>query len=158
VTGYLARHSVGAVLPALLAILLAAGPGPSGSLSGAAAADVFDPDAPPETKFRLAPHLTFGADIEFTYDYRKNLGLREGTDNDAAVFTPELSLAFSFDPDPRFQAFLNLAISREFVFKVEADGSQPSEDVALAIQEAFVWIRSLPGGFSLSARAPAFRG
>jgi alginate production protein len=62
---------------------------------------------------------------------------------------PELSLAFSFDPDPRFQAFLNLAISREFVFKVEADGSQPSEDVALAIQEAFVWIRSIPGGFSL---------
>jgi len=149
VTGYLARHSVGAGLSALLALLLAAGPGPSGSPSSAAAADIFDPDAPPETKYRLAPFLTFGADIEFTYDYRKNLGLRDGTDNDAAVFMPELSLAFSFDPDPRFQAFLNLAISREFVFKVEADGSQPSEDVALAIQEAFVWIRSIPGGFSL---------
>ena len=123
-TGYLACHRVGAGLPALLALLLAAGPGPSGSPSSAAAADVFDPDEPPETKYRLAPFLTFGADIEFTYDYRKNLGLHGGTDNDAAVLTPELSLAFSFDPDPRFQAFLNLVTSREFVFKAEADRAQ----------------------------------
>jgi alginate production protein len=149
VTDHLARPSVGACLPAFLALLLAAGPGPGGSPSSAAAADVFDPDEPPETKYRLAPFLTFGADIELTYDYRKNLGLRGGTDNDAGVLTPELSLAFSFDPDPRFQAFLNLAISRDFVFKVEANGSQPSEDVALEVKEAFIWLRSLPGGFSL---------
>jgi alginate production protein len=149
VTGQLARHSVGASLPALLALLLAAGPGPGGSLSSAAAADVFDPDEPPETKYRLAPFLTFGAEIELTYDYRKNPGLRGGADNDAAVLTPELSLAFSFDPDPRFQAFLNLAISRDFVFKGGPDGSQPSEEVALEVKEAFIWLRSLPGGFSL---------
>ena len=146
-TGHLIRRSVGARLPALLAVLLAAGPGPSGSPSSAAA-EVFDPDAPPETRYRLAPSLTFGADLEFTYDYRKNLGLDDRPDNDGALFTPELSLAFSFDPDPRFQAFLNLVVSREFVLKTEADQSQPSEDV-LAIQEAFVWIRSIPGGFSL---------
>jgi alginate production protein len=147
-TSSLARRRVGSGLPALLAVLFAA-LGPSSFPSRAAAADVFDPDAPPETKYRLAPFLTFGADLEFTYDYRKNLGLNDGPDNDAALFTPELSLAFSFDPDPRFQAFLNVAVSREFVFKIEADQSQPSEDVALEVKEAYIWLRSLPGGFSL---------
>ena len=156
-TGPPIRRRVDACLGAILALLLAAGPGPSGSLSSAAAADVFDPDAPPETRYRLAPFLTFGADLEFTYDYRRNLGLQDRDDNEGALFTPELSLAFSFDPDPRFQAFLNLAVSREFVLKTETDRSQPSEDVALTIQEAFVWIRS-PGRLLSSARAPALRG
>ena len=65
---------------------------------------------------------------------------------------------FSFDPDPRFQAFLNVAVSREFVWKIEADRSKPSEDVALELKEAFVWLRSLPGGLLPPARAPAVRG
>ena len=117
--------------------------------SAAAPPEIFDPDAPPDTPYRLAPYLTFGAEIELTHEYRKNLGLDDRPDNDASLFEPELSLAFSFDPDPRFQAFLNVAVSREFVWKIEADRAKPSEDVSFTIQEAFVWLRALPGGLSL---------
>ena len=117
--------------------------------AAAASSEIFDPDAPPDTPYRLAPYLTFGAEIEFTHEYRKNLGLDDRPDNDASLFEPELSLAFSFDPDPRFQAFLNVAVSREFVWKIEADRAKPSEDVSFTIQEAFVWLRALPGGLSL---------
>jgi alginate production protein len=149
VTGPLARCS-GTGLPALLAVLLAVASGPSGFPSDAAAAtDIFDPDAPPETRYRLAPFLTFGAEIEVTYAYRKNLGLDDRRDGDASLLTPELSLALSFDPDPRFQAFLNVAVARESVLKIEADQSKPSEDVAVEVKEAFIWLRSLPGGLSL---------
>jgi len=149
VTGLLARRGVGAGLPALLTILLVSAPYPSGFHSSAAAAGVFDPDAPPETRYRLAPFLTFGAEIEVAYAYRKNLGLDDRRDGDASLLTPELSLALSFDPDPRFQAFLNVAVARESVLKIEADQSKPSEDVAVEVKEAFIWLRSLPGGLSL---------
>jgi alginate production protein len=150
VTGSPARRGVGTGFTALLALLSVLAPGPSGSPSRAAAApsEIFDPDAPPETRYRLAPFLTFGAEIEFAYEYRKNLGLAGRSDNDASLLTPELSLAFSFDPDPRFQAFLNVALAREFVLKLEAGQSRPSEDVELEVKEAFVWVRS-PQGLSL---------
>jgi hypothetical protein len=98
----------------------------------------------------MAPSLTFGAHLEVNYEYRKDLGLDDRPDNDASAIAPELSLAFSWDPDPRFQAFLNVVISKEAVWKIEADASRPSEDVALELQEAFVLLRALPGGLSLS--------
>ena len=145
-TDRLARRGVGA---GLLAILLVAAPHPARLHPRAAAADVFDPDEPPETRYQLAPFLTFGAELEVAYEYRKNLGLNVRRDRDASLLTPELSLAFSFDPDPRFQAFLNVAVARESVLKIEADQSRPSEDVEVNVAEAFIWFRSLPGGFSL---------
>jgi alginate production protein len=149
VTG-LARHRVASRLAASLAALVAfAGPSSTRSAAAAGSSGVFDPDAPPETRYRIAPFLTFGADLELSYEYQKNLALDDRPDNDAALFTPELSLALSFDPDPRFQAFLSVAVSREFVWKIEADQSKPSEDVALSVQEAYFWIRSILGGLSL---------
>jgi alginate production protein len=135
-----------------MAILLATMP----AFSAKAADDVFDPDEPPETKYQIAPFLTFGAEIEVVYEYRKNLGLDDRPDNDAAVLEPELSLALSFDPDPRFQAFLNVAVTRLSVLKIEADQSKPSEDVTVELKEAFVWLRSLPGGFSLQVGRQRF--
>jgi Alginate export len=149
VTG-LARHTVASSLATTLAALVAfAGPSSTRSAAAAGSSGVFDPDAPPETRYRIAPFLTFGADLELSYEYQKNLALDDRPDNDAALFTPELSLALSFDPDPRFQAFLSVAVSREFVWKIEADQSKPSEDVALSVQEAYFWIRSILGGLSL---------
>jgi alginate production protein len=118
--------------------------------------DVFDPDDPPETRYQLAPFLTFGAHIEVTYDYRTNLALDDRPDNDAAMGAPELSLAFSFDPDPSFQAYLNLAVSREIVWKIEADRTKPSEDAELELKEFFVWFRPPPGSLSLQVGRQRF--
>ncbi len=149
-----ARRRIGKSLALLLATLSVLAPGPSCAPSSAN--DVFDPDEPPETRYQLTPFLTFGAEIEFSYEYRKNLGLDGRRDNEAAGSEPELSLAFSFDPDPAFQAFLNVALSREFVWKIEAGRSKPSEDVHLDLVELFVWLRSLPGGFSLQVGRQRF--
>jgi alginate production protein len=149
-----ARRIGASLTAALLAILATLAPGPSSV--PASANDVFDPDDPPETRYQIAPFLTFGAFLEFAYEYRKNLALDNRPDDDAAAGGPELSLAFSFDPDPRFQAYLNLAVSREFVWKIEADRSKPSEDVRLELVELFLWLRSLPGGFSLQVGRQRF--
>jgi alginate production protein len=142
-----ARRRAGTALAAVLAALSILAPGPGSR--PASASDPFDPDEPPETRYRLAPFLTFGAEIEFAYEYRKNLGLDGRPDNAAAAGVPELSLAFSFDPHPSFQAFVNVAVSREFVWKIEAGESRPSEDVQLELKEAYVWLRPPPGGLSL---------
>jgi alginate production protein len=138
----------------LLIVLSIVGPGPGGSESSAT--EVFDPDEPPETRYQIAPHLTFGAELELTFDYRKNLGLDNRPDNEASELVPELSLAFSWDPDPKFQAFLNVAVSKAAVWKIEADQAKPSEDVALELKEAFVLLRSLPGGLSLQVGRQRF--
>jgi alginate production protein len=145
---------IGPGLAALLTVLSTVAPG-SGS-TPARAAEVFDPDEPPETRYQIAPHLTFGAELELTFDYRKNLALDNRPDNEASEIAPELSLAFSWDPDPTFQAFLNVAISKAAVWKIEADQAKPSEDVALELKEAFVLLRSLPGGLSLQVGRQRF--
>ncbi|MGH7322428.1 MAG: alginate export family protein, partial [Candidatus Rokuibacteriota bacterium] len=149
-TGARARR-LGTGLAALLAILSALAPGPGCVRSSAAEAPgrPVDLEAPPETRYRLAPFLTFGAEIELVYEFRHNLDLDRRRDDDASLLTPELSLALSFAPDPRFQAFLNVALSRDFVLRDGVEGSRPSEDVALEVKEAFVWARSLPGGLSV---------
>jgi alginate production protein len=154
VTESRARHRIGPRLAALLAVLSTFAPG-SGS-TPASVAQVFDPDDPPETRYPMMPSLTFGADLEVSYEYRKNLDLDDRPDNDASAIAPELSLAFSWDPDPRFHAFLNVVISKTAVWKIEADASPPSEDVALELQEAFVLLRSLPGGLSLQVGRQRF--
>jgi len=112
------------------------------------AAEPFDPDAPPETRYRLTPSLTFGAEIELDYTFRRNRDLDDRRDDDASRITPELSLAWSFDPAPTFQAFLNLALSRRFVLMEGADRAGMSEDVALDVKEAFLRFGPLPDGLS----------
>ncbi len=138
-------------LAALLAILSALAPGPGCAPSSAAETPQrpVDLEAPPETRYRLAPFLTFGAEIELTYEFRRNLDLDRHRDDDASLLMPELSLALSFDPDPRFQAFLNVALSRDIVLREGVTGSRPSEDVVLEVKEAFLRVRSLPGALSV---------
>ena len=148
---------LGIALAALLTILSAHAPGPVCSPASAAGArGVFDPDAPPEIRYRLAPFLSFGAEIELDYVFRRNLDLNKRRDDDTSLLTPELSLAWSFDPASAFQAFLNVAISRDFVLAEGVDGAGVSQDVALEVKEAFVWLREIPAGFSLQVGRQRF--
>lgn len=134
-------------MASLLTIVAVFAPGPVCSPSSAA--EVFDPEAPPETRYRLAPFLTFGAEIELDYVFRRNRDLADRREDDVSLLTPELSLAWSFDPAPAFQAFLNVALSREFVLAEGVDGAGANEDIALEVKEAFLRAGPLPGGLSL---------
>jgi alginate production protein len=103
----------------------------------------------------MAPGLTFGAEIELDYRFRRNRDLDERRTVDASRLTPELSLALSFDPTPTFQAYLNVALSRDFVWV--GDGrAGPSEDVALDLKEAYLAFRRLPGRLSLQVGRQRF--
>lgn len=136
-----------AALAALLAILSALVPGRSCPSASAAGREpgVFDPGDPPETRYRLAPFLTFGAEIELNYAFRRNLDLAARRNDDVSLLAPELSLAWSFDPTPAFQAFLNVALSRELVLAEGVDRAGASDDLVLEIKEAFIPGPAFPG-------------
>ncbi len=100
----------------------------------------FDPDAPPETRIRLAPFLTFGAQIEVEYELQRNLDLDGDQDEDLSTLVPELSLAFSFDPSRYFQAFFNVKLSGEFMFE---DGNKVDDQVSLEFEQAYLLFKNL---------------
>jgi alginate production protein len=134
------RASLATGLATLLTVLSGpARPAPS-------AADVFRLDDPPETRYRVAPGLTFGAEIELDYRFRRNRDLDERRAVDTSRLSPELSLALSFDPAPAFQAYLNVALSQDFVW---VGGRGSSDDVALELKEAYLALRQVPLGLSL---------
>ncbi|HXG31546.1 MAG TPA: alginate export family protein [Thermodesulfobacteriota bacterium] len=100
----------------------------------------FDPDAPPETRIKVAPFLTFGAQIENEYRLERNLDLDGKRDEDLSTLEPELSLAFSFDPSRYIQVFTNLKLSGEFVFE---DGDRVDDRVSLEFELAYLLFKNL---------------
>jgi alginate production protein len=115
----------------------------------ATAAEVFDPDDAPETRYRVAPFLTLGAELEIDFEFLRNLDLDKRRKDDASLLTPELSVALSFDPAPEFQAFVSVTLSREFVLGAGAEGAGANEDIALEVKEAYVRVRGVPAGLSV---------
>lgn len=129
-------------LTLLLTLLVLVAPGPP-----AGADRVFDPEDPPDTRYRLTPTLSFGADLELDYSFRSNLDLNDRRRDDVGLLTPELSLAWSFDPAPAWQAFLNLALARTVVV-TDSGGSvrQSEEDFTIEVKEAYLRAGRPSGG------------
>lgn len=100
----------------------------------------FDPDDPPETTIRLAPFLTFGAQIELEYLLDRNLDLDGAQDEDRSTIEPGLTLAFSFDPSTNFQAFFDIKLGGEFIFE---DGNKVDDKVSLEIEQAYLFFKDL---------------
>jgi alginate production protein len=100
----------------------------------------FDPDDPPETTIRLAPFLTFGAQIELEYTLERNLDLDSAEDEDLSTIEPGLTLAFSFDPTTHFQAFFDVKIGGEFLFE---DDDKVDDKVVLEIEQAYLFFKDL---------------
>jgi alginate production protein len=110
---------------------------------------VFDPEDPPETRYRLTPSLSFGADIEIDYSWRRNHDLDDHRRDDVSLLTPELSLAWSFDPAPTSQGFLNVALGQELVLTDSADNVRRKEDFTIEVKEAYLRVGRLAGGPSV---------
>jgi alginate production protein len=103
----------------------------------------FDPEAPPETRFRLAPFLTFGAEVELEFEFEKNFDLDDAEDDDLAILTPELSLAFSFDPSKYFRAFVNFELLKDLAL-VEPETEE--RRVILRLTQAYLSFKELADG------------
>ena len=99
----------------------------------------FNPNDPPETKIRIAPYLTFGAQIEAEALYESNFDLNDDEDDKSFTIVPELSLAFSYDPNRYIQAFLNVVTSAEFIFEEENN----SDEYTLEIEQAYILFKNL---------------
>lgn len=100
----------------------------------------FDLDAPPETRIKLAPFLTFGRQLELQYNLERNLDLYGAKDEDLSAIEPGLSLAFSFDPSRYFQAFFDVKLSGEFMFEY---GVKQDDQVSLEIEQAYLLFKNL---------------
>lgn len=101
-----------------------------------------DLDDPPETRIRLTPFLTFGAVIQTRYDYERNFDLADSSAGDRSRVTPELSLALSYDPDPRIQVFVSLELAKEFGSR---DGGERSPETRLDLAQAYFRLTDLAG-------------
>jgi hypothetical protein len=112
-------------------------------------------DEPPEPRTRVAPFLTFGAQLEVEYLVARNLDLTDAAGDDVSLLTPQLQLAFSFDPNARLQAFVNLELSKELALAAP----QPEErQLSVGLKEAFLLVKDLaPGGLTLQVGRQAFK-
>ncbi len=103
----------------------------------------FDPDDPPETRIPLAPHLTFGSTAGIQYERERNLDLDSAQADRVSSTQVDLSLAFSFDPHPRFQAFLDAEVASEWERVAE---ERNAHKAILEIKEAFLLWKNLGAG------------
>jgi hypothetical protein len=90
----------------------------------------------------LAPYLTFGAKIELEYEFARNLDLNDAEDDNLSLLTPEVELAFSFDPSTRLQAFLNLDLLQEFAL---TGPRELERRLRIELKEAFLCFTALSG-------------
>lgn len=100
----------------------------------------FDPNEPPETRFKIAPYLTFGSQIEIEYRLDRNLDLDGSTDEDLSTIEPEINLAFSFDPFSFLQVFANFKFGGEFEIE---DGRKQTDRSVFEVEEAYIFLKDL---------------
>jgi len=100
----------------------------------------FNPDDPPETNIRLLPYLSFGAQLEVEYEYRRNMDLDPGNDEDESTFEPALVMALSFDPSRYFQAYVSMKFAGEFEFE---DGRTTKDRATLEVELAYILFKEL---------------
>lgn len=104
-------------------------------------APVFDPDAPPETRTKLAPFLTFGGQVELEPELEKNFDLDNSDDEDESKNNAELSLAFSFDPTEKFRAYLSVGLLGELDLEEE---EKAERRVSFGLGQTYLLLKDLP--------------
>lgn len=104
-----------------------------------------DLDDPPETRIRVTPVLTVGAEVQVTYDYENNVELDESTADGRSRVLPALSMALSYDPYPAVQGFLNLELAREFGSIGSTGSTGTDHDARLDLAQAYLRLTDLVG-------------
>ena len=100
-----------------------------------------DRDAPPRTRYNIAPSWYFGGDLEFELEYERNYDQDDTDDDDLMTLNSELELGFTYRPSRRFEAFVDVALAREVAF-IEEDGDR-DRPTRLLLKQANFTIRDL---------------
>jgi len=102
----------------------------------------FNPDDPPEANIRLLPYLSFGAQLEFEFQYQRNADLDTTNDEDFTTIEPALVLALSFDPSKYFQAYVDMKLAGEFEFE---DSRTTKDRATLEVELAYILLKEFWG-------------
>lgn len=102
----------------------------------------FDPNAPPETRRKLAPYVTFGGQLELEYRQQRNLAPDGNKNGDLTTTEPGFSLAFSFDPSRYFQGYFDVKLSQ---ILTSQDRDTENDQVSLEFEEAYLLFKNLSG-------------
>lgn len=114
----------------------------------------FDFDKPPKTTLPLTDSLALGASVKLEYETQMNFDLDDETDDDVSALEPELNVALSYDPSPRFRAFLDTEFSHTFVDDQKGE-KQDSTD--LELERAYLLARDVLEGLSLQFGRQRFK-
>ena len=115
-----------------------------------------DSGAAPKMRHKLTPWLSFGSKAEIESEARRDFDLDEDGPDSLTVFVPRFSFAFSYDPAPWFQAFVNTELSHTFINDSEEESRLPDDNTRVAVRDAFVRLIT-PAGLSLQAGRQRFK-
>ncbi len=107
----------------------------------------FDIDDAPNTRFELAPGLTFGALIENETDYEHNFDLDDGVDDARLTTEPGLELALDYIPHEMIEAFVNLRLAYDAEL-VDEDGKK-NDNAQILFEQFNLTLRDAVDGVSL---------
>lgn len=114
----------------------------------------FDFDAPPPTRIRLLPDLSFGAKVELEGELERDFDLDSDRDDDLRTLSPTLSLAFSYTPTEDLQAYLNIEPSQQFV---DDDRNRKDNETRLQVKQAFLAYSGLFDGSTIKLGRQRFQ-
>lgn len=105
-------------------------------LTGLAQDQQIDFEAPPEASNLLTPSLSYGGQLSMEYELEDNFDLDNSEDEDLGSLKPSVELAFSYQPNERFRAFLNLDLAREFI--VQDENRDRDNQTTLDVDKAYI--------------------
>lgn len=99
-----------------------------------------DSNAPPSTRNRLTPEISYGARLELELSEERNFDLNGARDDHLVLFEPRLRGAASYDPSANFQAFLDLELSKQFALD---EPRSTDRDASLELKQIYAFWKHL---------------
>lgn len=114
----------------------------------------FDLGAPPKTRNRLTPDLSFGGSIALEYELERNFDLNTKNPDDLVVWEPSLSMVFSYTPTDESTVFLNVESSRRIV---DDEKNRKNSETELELKQAFFLWKEMIDGLDLKIGRQRFK-
>lgn len=108
----------------------------------------FAHDKPVKADHHLTESISFGARFELETDSEINFDLDEEEDEDIHEAEPQVQVAFAYEPNVRLRAYTELKLSQELI--LDGPPEEESSDVRLNVKQAYVTIRDIVDGVTLS--------
>ena len=106
----------------------------------------FDPNAPPKAYIPIGPDLYFGGFASLRASTQRNFSLNTRPDDANSLFSPNVSLAFAYDPNRYIHVFTNWAFGKNTAFEETTDKTQT---VDLSLNQAYVAVNNVIEGTAL---------